>query len=459
MTLRKRFTLFTIFWLILILIFFNIFVYFYVIKITTESEEEVITTKINLILENPRIQSLRGISSGELLEEFRNINEMVRIIAPNNRVVNIGMADSSVAHPILQELPAEFLPYHQSGMITKGGERIIYMRVPLYDNSTGSVKYMLEFTRVLDELNNYLQVLVAALSVTSGGAILFAIFGTYWFTSRLTAPIQQMVNTMREIDRSGKLRKIEMGNREESAELQQLLRAFNQMIERLDRTFARQKQFVADASHELKTPLTVISSYAGMLKRWGRDDESLRDEAIEAISKEATRLQNLTKSMLMLAEAEQEDWLRLEMFDVVQVVDELSTMLQTTFQRSIRVKALSKSVRMTGDKDKIRQLLVILLDNAIKYSKDPIDISITLMKNNIVKIEVKDKGMGIPENEIPHLFERFYRVDGARSRSTGGVGLGLSIAKRIVDLHEGKIDVFSLPNLGTTITLQFKQRK
>jgi signal transduction histidine kinase len=140
------------------------------------------------------------------------------------------------------------------------------------------------------------------------------------------------------------------------------------------------------------------------------------------------------------------------------VVDELATMLQTTFQRTIRVKTLSRVVRMVGDKDKIRQLLVILLDNAIKYSKEPIDISITLMRN-IVKIEVKDKGMGIPEKEIPHLFERFYRVDGARSRTTGGVGLGLSIAKRIVDMHEGKIDVFSLPELGTTITLQFKQRR
>lgn len=451
MTLRKRFTLFTIFWLIFILILFNIFVYFYVIKITTESEEEVIANKVNLMLENPRIQSGSGLNSADLLSEYYNLNEMIRIILPNNRVVNITGSD-----PVLLELPAAFEMYTHTGMINKGGERILFMRVPLYDGHR--VIAMLEVNRILDELDNYLQVLVAALSVTSGGAILFAIFGTYWFTSRLTAPIQQMVNTMREIDRSGKLRKIELSNREESAELLQLVRAFNQMIERLDRTFARQKQFVADASHELKTPLTVISSYAGLLKRWGRDDESVRNEAIEAIDKEANRLQTLTKSMLMLAEAEQEDWLKQEMFDVVQVVDELATMLQTTFQRPIRVKALSKVVRMVGDKDKIRQLLVILLDNAIKYSKDPIDVSITLVKH-IVKIEVKDKGIGIPENEIPHLFERFYRVDGARSRATGGVGLGLSIAKRIVDLHEGKIDVFSLPDLGTTITIQFKQRR
>jgi signal transduction histidine kinase len=451
MTLRKRFTLFTIFWLILILIFFNIFVYFYVIKITTESEEEVITTKLNLMLENPRIQSGRGLTSPDLLKEYHNANEMIRIIGPNNRVLNI-----TGTNAILLELPAQFEQYHHTDMVTRSGERIIFMRVPLY--SDGDVIAMLEINRILDELDNYLQVLVAALSVTSGGAILFAIFGTYWFTSRLTAPIQQMVNTMREIDRSGKLRQIEVSGREDSAELQQLVRAFNQMIERLDRTFERQKQFVADASHELKTPLTVISSYAGLLKRWGRDDVSVRDEAVEAIAKEATRLQSLTKSMLMLAEAEQEDWLKLEMFDVVHVVEELSTMLQTTFQRQIRIKTLTRVIRMSGDKDKIRQLLVILLDNAIKYSKEPIDVSVSQSKN-IVKIEVKDKGMGIPEKEIPHLFERFYRVDGARSRTTGGVGLGLSIAKRIVDLHEGKIDVFSLPNLGTTITLQFKQRK
>ncbi|SFF09877.1 Signal transduction histidine kinase [Paenibacillus catalpae] len=451
MTLRKRFTLFTIFWLIFILILFNIFVYFYVIKITTESEERVIGNKVNLMLENPLIQDGKGIYDPDLLSEYYNVNEMIRIIRPDNKIVNITGSD-----PILLNLPAAFQGHHDTGMIKKGNERIMYMRVPIYDGP--NVVAMLEINRVLNELDDYLQILVAALSVTSAGAILFAIFGTYWFTSRLTSPMQQMINTMREIDRSGKLRKIETSSHEESAELQQLVRAFNQMIDRLDRTFARQKQFVADASHELKTPLTVISSYANMLKRWGRDDANIRDEAIEAIDKEANRLQNLTKSMLMLAEAEQEDWLNQEMFDVVLVVEELALMLQTTFQRPIRVKALSRSVRLYGDKDKIRQLLVILLDNAIKYSKDPIDVSVSLTRN-IVKIEVKDKGIGIPENEIPHMFERFYRVDGARSRATGGVGLGLSIAKRIVDLHEGKIDVFSLPDLGTTISIQFKQRK
>lgn len=451
MTLRKRFTLFTIFWLILILIFFNIFVYFYVIKITTESEKEVTENRIKLLLDNPRIQSGRALNDADLFVDYYNANEMIRIISPNNRVVNITGTNS-----VLLELPAEFSPFRESDMLTKSGERIIYSRVPLFVD--GEIVAMLEVNRILDALDEYLQVLIAALSVTSGGAILFAILGTYWFTSRLTEPISQMVSTMREIDRSGKLRKIENSDREESAELQQLIRAFNQMIDRLDRTYERQKYFIADASHELKTPLTVISSYANILKRWGANDESVRLEAVDAIARETTRLQTLTKSMLTLTEVEQEDWLKQANFDIIPVVQDISKMMETTFQRSIRVKTVAKSIKMAGDKDKIQQLLVILIDNAIKYSKDPIDIQLSQSKG-IVRIEVKDKGIGVPESEIPYLFERFYRVDSARGRSTGGVGLGLSIAKRIVDLHEGKVEVFSLQNIGTTITLQFKQRK
>ena len=449
MTLRRRFTLFTIFWLIFILILFNIFVYFFVIKITTRSEETVLDNKLAIILDNKRMQEINSLDDPDLLTEFYNINEMIRIITPNGQVINQLGGDEE-----LLALPTDYRLTHNTGVNSYAGKRVLYLKEPIYDEM--KVVAMIEIVRKLNVLDSYLQVLVGALAVTSMGAVLFAIFGTFWFTSRLTAPIQHMVQTMREIDRSGKLRQIDMGGREESAELQQLVRAFNQMIDRLDRTFEKQKRFVADASHELKTPLTVISSYANMLKRWGRDDEKVRDEAVLAISNEAIRLQNLTKSMLMLAEAEQEDWLKLERFDIVKMIDELARMMHTTFHRTIRVHSESVGV-MIADKDKIRQLMVILLDNAIKYSKESIDIHITTTKNAI-RIDVEDKGIGIPEQEIPHLFERFYRVDGARARTTGGVGLGLSIAKRIVELHDGNIDVFSKPNQGTAIALKFPKK-
>ncbi|OUM96680.1 MAG: two-component sensor histidine kinase [Thermobacillus sp. ZCTH02-B1] len=451
MTLRKRFTLFTIFWFIFILILFNIFVYFFVIRISTNSEEQLIANKVNLIVEHIRSDPERPLKDPELLVDFYNVNELIRIIDRDGNIVNQVGTDED-----LLERESTFSATHQSGLTSIRGMRVLYMKVPLFREY--ELVGTLEVLRKLTALDRYLQVLVGALTVTSIGAVLFAIFGTYWFTLRLTAPIQTMVQTMREIERSGKLQPIELKDREESAELQQLIRAFNQMIERLDRRMEGQRQFVADASHELKTPLTVIRSYADMLKRWGREDSAIRDEAIEAIAKESERMQNLIKSMLTLTEAEQELWMKEDTFDLVQLIDEIASMLQKTFNRIIRVHAYDESgIPMKGDRDKISQLMVILIDNAIKYSKDAIDITVS-QSRHMIRVLVSDKGIGIPEDEIPNLFDRFYRVDGARQRETGGFGLGLAIAKRIVDLHEGTIDIFSKVGVGTTVALQFPKK-
>lgn len=445
MTLRSRFTLFTVFWLIFILILYNIFVYFFVIRVTTRGELQLLTNKADLVIETLRKQGMRGFEDPKLLSDLYNYNEMMRIVTGDVRIVNQVGTDEE-----LLSIPPQMQVYNQSETRQINGQRVLFLSVPFFDQ--GHLIGTIEAARRLTVLDSYLQILVGALSVTSIGAIVFAIFGTYWFTSRLTGPIAQMVQTMREIDRSGKLYRVKLNGREESVELQQMVRAFNQMIDRLDRTIEHQKHFVADASHELKTPLTVISSYADMLKRWGRDNTEVRDEAIEAIARETERLQNLIRSMLTLAEAEQDNWLDVSRFDVTTIVRELSSVLGKTFQREIRVHADNHSVNIRGDKEKIRQLLLILLDNAIKYSKEPIDVRIRNQKNGI-KLEVTDYGIGVPESEIPYMFERFYRVDEARHRTTGGSGLGLSIAKKIIDIHEGSVEVYSKPGNGTTISI------
>lgn len=448
MTLRTRFTLFTIFWLIFILILYNIFVYYFVIRVTTRGELQVLASKVELVRDALRE---RGIAwdDPKLLQDMYTLNEMIRIVTADRRVINQAGFDQE-----LLSIPPLAHPSTYSETTHLSGHRVLVYAVPLYEK--GRFVGAVEAARRLTVLDSYLQILVGALTVTSIGAVVFAIFGTYWFTSRLTGPISQMVQTMREIDRSGKLHRVQMTGREESVELQQLIRAFNQMIDRLDRTFERQKQFVADASHELKTPLTVIASYADMLKRWGREDANVRDEAIEAISRESERLRKLIQSMLTLAEAEQDDWLHIGRFDLVTLVRELADTLGKTFGREIRVHAHGQ-VWMNADRDKISQMMVIFLDNAIKYSQQPIDIRIRGDKNS-VHVEVTDYGIGIPESEIPFLFERFYRVDTARHRSTGGSGLGLAIAKRIIELHDGAVDVFSKPGKGTTISIHLPRQ-
>ncbi|MFC5403676.1 sensor histidine kinase [Cohnella soli] len=449
MTLRSRFTLFTVFWLIFILILYNVFVYFFVIRVTTRGELQLLTNKADLVIETLRKQGMRGLEDKKLLTDMYNYNEMLRIVTGDVRVANQVGTDE-----LLLSIPPQMQPYNLSETRHINGQRVLYLSVPFFEQ--GHLIGAVEAARRLTVLDSYLQILVGALSVTSVGAIVFAIFGTYWFTSRLTGPIGQMVQTMREIDRSGKLYRVKLNGREESIELQQLVRAFNQMIDRIDRTIEHQKHFVADASHELKTPLTVISSYTDMLKRWGRDNAEVRNEAIEAIAKETERLQHLIRSMLTLAEAEQDDWMNVSRFDVTSVVRELSEVLGKTFRREIRVHS-DNAVYMKGDKEKVRQLLLILIDNAIKYSKEPIDVRIRHSKNTI-KLEVTDYGIGVPESEIPYMFERFYRVDEARHRSTGGSGLGLSIAKKIVDIHEGTVEVYSKQGNGTTIAIQFPRK-
>jgi two-component system sensor histidine kinase ArlS len=446
MTLRSRFTLFTVFWLIFILLLYNIFVYFFVIRVTTQGEQQLLENKADLIIESLRKKGKSGYADPKLLSDMYNFNEMIRIVTGNVQVVNQVGSDEE-----LLSIPPQMQNFFHSETRQIGGQRVLYLSVPFFDQ--GQLIGTVEAARRLTVLDSYLQILVGALSVTSIGAVVFAIFGTYWFTSRLTGPIGQMVQTMREIARSGKLHRVKLNGREESVELQQMVRAFNQMIDRLDRTIEHQKHFVADASHELKTPLTIISSYADMLKRWGKDNSEVRDEAIEAISKETERLQNLIRSMLTLSEAEHDDWLNISRFDVISIVKDLSNVLGTTFQRDIRVHSDNRSIQMKGDKDKIRQLLLILIDNAIKYSKEPIDVRIRVHKNG-VKLEVTDYGIGVPESEIPYMFDRFYRVDEARHRSTGGSGLGLSIAKKIIDIHEGSVEVYSKPGNGTTVAIQ-----
>jgi len=448
MTLRTRFTLFTIFWFIFILIFYNIFVYFFVIRVTTRSELQLLSSKVELVRDALREDGV-AVRDPSLLRDLYAANEMIRVVDANGNVINqVGYDQELLSIPPFGQRSV----YSETTMLS--GHRVILRSAPLYE--MGQYVGAVEAARRLVALDSYLQILVVVLSVTTAGAIVFAIFGTYWFTSRLTGPISQMVQTMREIDRSGKLRKVELAGKEESVELRQLIRAFNQMIDRLDRTFERQKQFVADASHELKTPLTVIGSYADMLKRWGKHDEKIRDEAIETLARETERLRKLIQSMLMLAESEEEGWLHPSRFDLTALVREMGKTLGKAFGREIRVRA-PDHVWMFGDRDKIGQMMVILLDNAIKYSQEPIDIRIQNDRSGI-RLEVTDYGIGIPESEIPFLFERFYRVDTARYRSTGGSGLGLSIAKRIIDLHEGTVDVFSKPGKGTTVSIHFPRK-
>lgn len=239
-------------------------------------------------------------------------------------------------------------------------------------------------------------------------------------------------------------------------ELLGLESAVNDLLERMRNTYKSQIRFVSDASHELRTPIAVIQGYANMLDRWGREDSEILDESISAIKGEAENMNRLVENLLFLARGDSgKTNLRIETADInrlmCDIYDEF-VMIDEKHEFRLDIRAEIKS---EVDISLIKQCMRILIDNAIKYSPEGSDIIIRLQKrgNNFYSIEIQDYGIGIKQEDSDKVFERFYRSDPARSRQTGGSGLGLSIAKWIADKHNGHIELLSYEDLGTRLSL------
>lgn len=242
-------------------------------------------------------------------------------------------------------------------------------------------------------------------------------------------------------------------------DLQSLEVAINNLLERMRDSYRQQNRFVSDASHELRTPIAVIQGYVNMLDRWGKEDESILAESIEALKNESQHMKELVEQLLFLARGDSgRNTLKMEEFvltDIVREVCEESMMIDE--KHNYRFQG-EEGIRMTGDIAMIKQSVRIFTDNAAKYSKE--GDTITLSVKNIegeISYAVQDEGIGMAESEIVHVFERFYRSDSARNSKTGGTGLGLSIAKWIVDAHGGVIEVLSRPEFGTRFTVKLKK--
>ncbi|MGM0897712.1 MAG: sensor histidine kinase [Bacillota bacterium] len=266
----------------------------------------------------------------------------------------------------------------------------------------------------------------------------------------LTRPIEGLTGTMRRIQRDGSFEKLPVagGSRDE---LSQMGVTFNEMIALLEENYRKQEEFVSNASHELKTPLTVISSYADLLQRRGSQDPALQEEALTAIRTETERMRQLIEQLLHIARRSQAqmDW---QKTDLEPVLRQVMTAMNASYDREFRLQSQQPLIVET-DVQQLKQLLYILLDNARKYSEDAIDMEAG--NDGSVYIKIRDYGVGIPKESLPHVFERFYRVDKARSRETGGFGLGLSLAKELADSLHLHLEIDSIEQLGTTVTIVF----
>ena len=239
------------------------------------------------------------------------------------------------------------------------------------------------------------------------------------------------------------------------AELEGLETAVNKLMARMRESYRQQARFVSDASHELRTPIAVIKGYADLLDRWGKTDEKILEESIQAIKDESENMQHLVEQLLFLARGDSgRTPLNVSEFDLSDMMKEVweeSSMIDKDHDYKFESGG---SVMVRGDISLIKQAARILIENASKYTPEGGEIVLkSLISDGHPAFSVQDSGIGISENDLQHIFERFYRADDSRSKQTGGSGLGLAIAKWIIERHGGRFEIISRKDIGTRITV------
>ena len=237
--------------------------------------------------------------------------------------------------------------------------------------------------------------------------------------------------------------------------------AINKLLDRMRDSYRQQARFVSDASHELRTPISVIQGYANMLDRWGKSDESVLNESITAIKSESENMKSLVEQLLFLARGiNGKTQLTIEEFSLSNMIKEVVEESKMIDDKHLYSYINLNDVNVYGDVGLLKQTARILVENASKYTESGENIILKTGINSKGEpyFSVQDNGIGIDTEDIPHIFERFFRADAARVRKNGGTGLGLSIAKWIIDNHNGYFSVVSRKEIGTRITVYLPEK-
>jgi two-component system, OmpR family, heavy metal sensor histidine kinase CusS len=341
---------------------------------------------------------------------------------------------------------------HEDMRIGKRPFRFVSQRIEVhgraYTVQAGSGTH--EAMETLERFQGYLLMFAPVLLLAAG-------IGGYWLSRRALAPVDALTRTARTITGqtlSSRLEKLHTGD-----ELQRLSDTLNEMLARIEIAFNRVTEFTADASHELRTPISLMRTEAEVALRRSRGEEEYR-EALRHILLEAERTTSLIEELLALARADSgRQSLNIQLMDLRGALKEVASgWRQVANVRGLQFseRILDAELRVLGDSAALRRVVDILLDNAFKYTPSP-GGTVCLSaeeRDGAAIISVRDNGMGIAESEQKRIFERFYRVDKARSRDMGGAGLGLSIAQWIVQQHQGKITVESTLGAGSIFRVQ-----
>jgi two-component system sensor histidine kinase ArlS len=415
-------------------------------KKTIEEIETYYAEKRNLSWEDIR-------QSKQLLEKLNEKYQLIRVLDRKGNVV-VSVSNSASISLSPSGAPKELqMDYH-----FVNDERFIILREPLH---TSTVNGTIEIARRLVKFRRMTNMLFFIMTVIGILAMITSAFAGRLVAQNFVGRLKALTKTMMDIKNKEMKKRIDVPASKD--EMSELMAMFNKMMDEIERLFDQQKQFVEDASHELRTPIAILEGHLSLLQRWGKHNPDILEESLKAATQEVERLKKLALELLDLSRAETitvpDDIAPIDPKQTIEQVVKNFHVLYPNFQFIID-DLLSGTVRIRMTKYHFEQLLLILLDNAVKYSQQAKQVAISIKEEErFVTVAVKDYGIGIPRDQLEKVFLRFYRVDKARSREKGGVGLGLAIAKEIIDKYNGQITIDSEVGKGTTVALSIPKEK
>lgn len=382
------------------------------------------------------------------LENTENIEAVLRSYLPPNGLIHVVDEDHKTLVRIQSTAHTEKIQYKldkddRYTISNWQGTPVMAIHYPIIWPTKEIVS--VQFVQPLTELEDHLALLRWILILMTLLALIPIYLASQAIVRITAAPIERLTKTMKRNTIEARYDKHEMKSRSKD-EIALMTETYNSLMERLEENYTKQQQFVGNASHELKTPLTVIESYAKLLQRRGFANEDVNNEALTAITAQTEQMKAMMAQMLQLARANEDVQMTWEMVSTNAILSQITKSIEQAYGRKVEVTG--EDVTFISDRDKLTQALFVLLDNARKYSDD--EIKVTVTDGETIRIEVQDFGIGIPTKDLPHIFDRFYRVAKDRNRQTGGTGLGLSIAKSFVTALNGTIEVQSELGIGTT---------
>ncbi len=403
------------------------------------------------------VESEEGPLSGEDAEQLTTDGVFLVVRDARGRVLDqtTNFSPKQEIHdPVWERALAAGKPVGGTAELSSEGPDYVYA-VPV-DLAEGRAR-VVEAGKSYDSVEDTLEAFTTVLLVGGLMAFLLSVGGAYLLARAALSPVEAVVSSAREMTEGDLSRRLPVAHPKD--EIGRLTTTINGLLARLEAAFARreealsrQRRFAADASHELRTPLTSIVGYAQMLEEWGLRDPQTAREGVAAILRESKRMQRLVEGLLALTRGDEGAPLEIEDHDLAAVAEEATRTAAGEKRLEVEYIPAKQPVNVPFDRNRIQQVAFILLDNALKYTPEGGKVTVTVRETDgWAELEVSDTGVGIPEDQLPLIFERFHRAD--PSRTAGGAGLGLSIARQVAEAHGGRIEVESALGEGSTFTL------